>query len=983
MKKRLLFAAMAIVCAMVTYAQDRYEYTATQQVKITGENMVTNGDFAEGTDGWTNAAGEEINAEVWSFGEGLGPNGENVLTSLSGSTADAALCQKWDLNAGTYIVMYDIKGDATTSTYLTPGSTNNLDFFLTSTENPVYTRVDRNDGTISVATPDGYNENWKTNAYYFEVGNGQSLVMHFEKLTANTQITNIQLYPAEEVYDDRVLKNKLDFADQLIATGKFAKDTENGFVDNIVETVRGMLEIPGALDDKSAIEGMMASYEEEFVLWLNANGADMLKDEKRWSTYGDTRKMNGIGGNWQGTGGRWFHINNGGSSIITDDGDEIGHRLQGGMAAAAASQYYPVTPKTAGTYMFSLDIVGHYMAGTGKSECPITNVGPNYTYDSNRDFKGVTMFAGKDIMGGDADANAGMNNEQEGQKIDCGIISNPNPKNNAKRFVVFYEVTQDDVNDGTPIYFGITYIPDPERQGGNLGSNVNIANPQIICIGETQDEADYKNEVAAIITQQGPLKERLDLAKEEMLLTAADDRPWGHTALQEAIDTYQPVYDESLTIIDEQGNVLNETYIRALLEEKKADESAQLYSDILLSAVQAMNSARNAFKNANNAIANYRTAIASAEAVLNDLLNASGNMGALQNVISLSKVKLNEVLATTTEETREADEATLAEQLEVLAAAVETFKASVKLEPFIDIDFSSTFEQGEDGYVINGNMGQMVFPGDIANATDNSGNPNEKGVGEFSYALGIGKELIDVLRVGLGEAYVPVDTEAYSDKEILRFNFDMWFLRLTACNVVIDLRNADDQRIAGFKLDKYSNIVEYNDFNNEANEGLDLVTYVVANTTGDAGSHTDSNKTSFSLMIDYQNKTALGNAVSPVGTCTGKAIPLATTTGDGTEITDTKVAKFVIATVAGSGMGKYVGRRSWFDNLKAYHYPAKARVVGDVGGDGVVDVADISAIISTMAGSDQFTTEAADVNGDGIVDVADISAVITIMAGGK
>ena len=51
----------------------------------------------------------------------------------------------------------------------------------------------------------------------------------------------------------------------------------------------------------------------------------------------------------------------------------------------------------------------------------------------------------------------------------------------------------------------------------------------------------------------------------------------------------------------------------------------------------------------------------------------------------------------------------------------------------------------------------------------------------------------------------------------------------------------------------------------------------------------------------------------------------------------------------------------------------------DVNGDGAVDVADISAVISVMAG----TSEAdADVNGDGTTDVADISSIITYMAGG-
>jgi hypothetical protein len=52
---------------------------------------------------------------------------------------------------------------------------------------------------------------------------------------------------------------------------------------------------------------------------------------------------------------------------------------------------------------------------------------------------------------------------------------------------------------------------------------------------------------------------------------------------------------------------------------------------------------------------------------------------------------------------------------------------------------------------------------------------------------------------------------------------------------------------------------------------------------------------------------------------------------------------------------------------------------GDVNGDGSVDVADISNIITIMASDPENLV--GDVNGDGVVDVADISAVITIMAG--
>ena len=58
----------------------------------------------------------------------------------------------------------------------------------------------------------------------------------------------------------------------------------------------------------------------------------------------------------------------------------------------------------------------------------------------------------------------------------------------------------------------------------------------------------------------------------------------------------------------------------------------------------------------------------------------------------------------------------------------------------------------------------------------------------------------------------------------------------------------------------------------------------------------------------------------------------------------------------------------------------KTVVKGDVNEDGVVDVADISSVISVMAGSASY--ENADVNGDGTVDVADIATIITIMATG-
>ena len=71
---------------------------------------------------------------------------------------------------------------------------------------------------------------------------------------------------------------------------------------------------------------------------------------------------------------------------------------------------------------------------------------------------------------------------------------------------------------------------------------------------------------------------------------------------------------------------------------------------------------------------------------------------------------------------------------------------------------------------------------------------------------------------------------------------------------------------------------------------------------------------------------------------------------------------------------------SWAGKTIAdFHEKPADTLNGDVNGDGAVNVADISAIISVMAGTANY--DKADVNGDGAVNVADISSVITIMAG--
>ena len=105
MKKRLLFAAIAMVCSLGLFAQAQYVYTADGRYKLTGDNLITNGDFSEGNVGWT-IGGET----TFSIVEGEGPKGENVLSS-SAATAGDALTRVWNegLEGGSlYVISFDV-----------------------------------------------------------------------------------------------------------------------------------------------------------------------------------------------------------------------------------------------------------------------------------------------------------------------------------------------------------------------------------------------------------------------------------------------------------------------------------------------------------------------------------------------------------------------------------------------------------------------------------------------------------------------------------------------------------------------------------------------------------------------------------------------------------------------------------------------------------------------------------------------------------
>ena len=574
MKKKLLFAAFAMLCAGSSFALENgdYAFTYTQRLKITGDNIVQNGNFANATEGWTDAEGAALSADVWDFAEGVGPNGENAIQAI-GSTAGAALCRSWQLaDGGTYVVKYDIKGETTNAIRTSSVGGNYAAFFVNN--DGLLTKGD--DATIVSSEGYGYKPDWQTITYTFTAEQGQYLCMHFEQLTSGTMITNVEVYPAVEVYDIRKLERKLAYIDNLLESGAFTEDvvSEGGtsFME-MVGTFRSWVEANDPmLEEMDQVAEMVAEYDATLEAFLNANSADLLSGEKKWSAYGDERKKNSLG-NWLGSGGRWFHKNNSGSNMITNDGDEIGHRLQGGMSAGAACMHYTVVPIRDGKIMFSLDILGHYMANTSSSW-------GNYVPDWNRDFKGVTFYGGPDTLWTDA----AVIEASQNTKVDCGVISRPY----AQTFTVIV-----DCKEGEPLTFGISYVPDPEVTG-KYGSNVNIANPQLRLIGISQEQLDYEAEVVAITTQQAELVSRIATAKEKAAKAKSDGFPWGHDELNAAIEEAEATLEASYAYMKD-GEVIDEIGIRDLL----FTDGNTKESDVVLASVNAIKKAWEAYESLN------------------------------------------------------------------------------------------------------------------------------------------------------------------------------------------------------------------------------------------------------------------------------------------------------------------------------------------------------------------------------------------------
>ena len=222
--------------------------------------------------------------------------------------------------------------------------------------------------------------------------------------------------------------------------------------------------------------------------------------------------------------------------------------------------------------------------------------------------------------------------------------------------------------------------------------------------------------------------------------------------------------------------------------------------------------------------------------------------------------------------------------------------------------------------------------------------------------------------VGIDDFEAPQHWQRLTAQQFMEWDGNAADSQPTGRNVNVDWRMSVDAgggtAIAGFGNVEYNRYADLTDYESLVLRGTGGGLRVLANRLVDHGPYKqiiiDFNESSPYWDNDYQSIVLPLSDLAETNTNEGKK----------------RLDDFVHV---------HVLKVNWGSNARvnsAWLIPKSSGIEGDVNGDGAVNVADISAIISVMAGEEPLFAPAADVNGDGHVNVADVSMVIDIMAAG-
>lgn len=600
MKKRLLTQILALTCVMGAYALNEgdYIYSPTAKFKVTGANIVTNGDFSvgDGYEGWSNIDGGPVAAN-WAIKSGLGPNGEPVIMSeVSSADSVAYLCRSWQLDAGTYTVSFWIQGE--TAGVTTVGVVNNSGAYTTPGDNYINFFVAET-GTYSIKTPiltgQNFDTNWKQIVGNVTLNEPQTVAFAAKAVATGTCLTGFEIYPVQSVFDTRILERWQGYMQRLYEDPDLPVEKE--ILEEPLAAIGEFISAEGMADDEAVVADVLVLIQESINNFLDANAGDTESGD--WSTHGYSNwnniNNNRVVGSWSTIGVRWgFSPND--ESLERPEGD--GYVLTAGIQRSYNLENVGVKvvreDLPPGKYFFQIE---------AQATAAANNSAP-YGSNSARPIVGPTLWVGTDTL-----------------TLENDTISGDYWK-------TFYLIRE--VKEGETVQAGFLFPTYDDSMGGRYS----LRNPQFRWIGKNVDEVHHFLRVTEIMTQEKELKNRLDNYANDV-----KDLYWGKDSLVIAQAQAQAVYDDAITVVTPEG----ETAVQPT--EEGVNQLVDL-REALLAEVNNMGRAKNWMINMNNIQGELRSTIADANASLENEGHAKADAGLrtnLQNCVASGQALIDAI----------------------------------------------------------------------------------------------------------------------------------------------------------------------------------------------------------------------------------------------------------------------------------------------------------------------------------------------------
>ena len=528
---------MAAIAGLATpsfaYQQGDAVYTFNGKFKIVGENMLTNGDFSDGVNGWTGLTGNAVPTDTFSVVPAGGPDGMNCLqVSMSGGTLGTTLHnsanfrQSVRLTPGNYVFTYKVKaltGGCTSNTRSSGRNDNYQDVFLNNSGKSPYLSTNEADNITSsvaayVETEAG---NWMTVSYNYRVEADEYVNFEFFNLIQYDCFADFGVYPVEQVGDDRLLQDAVNTLEAFVA------DETNfpGAADYLagpIEDLKASMENPDlTVDDVNGMISMILGSDGSALQeYLNTISADVSK-YFNYFTFDDCAEKSankGAADGWTESGGRWG-VSAPWSNYSTR---HIFAEINGGYGLGAGSQYQSAfLPKGKYLYMVQASAYQYYTAAK-----------ETYIVDWYNQRSGLKYFINADSVD--------MTDVPTWKSNTYFHVFNV--ANDGEQTLGFYRAANEAASGN-----------DRNRVSG--GGQVRFDNMHIRILGVTDEDVERFFLENNLADAQNSLKTMIDSAK----TVIADSRYiWGKDVLQDSINVSQGIYDQYTNAVQEDIDKLND-----------------------------------------------------------------------------------------------------------------------------------------------------------------------------------------------------------------------------------------------------------------------------------------------------------------------------------------------------------------------------------------------------------------------------------------